>query len=238
VKETVATTTTSYLVADQNLTGYAQVLDELQGGTVTLTYSYGLELISQKLGASGSQLSFYGFDGHGSVRFLTSSTGAVTDTYDYDAYGILTSQTGTTPNNYLFAGEQFDPTLGIYYNRARYYDQRQGRFLTVDSWEGDLQSPLSLHKYLYVGANPVNLIDPTGHETPLTNIVRWLITKGIYITTAVLGINVHRLIQQDIGRQFPDAEFEVPVPPAGNIDVFIPASQIFRDQACRGFGES
>lgn len=29
VKETVAGTTTSYLVADQNLTGYAQVLDEL-----------------------------------------------------------------------------------------------------------------------------------------------------------------------------------------------------------------
>jgi len=30
VQETVAGVTTSYLVADQNLTGYAQVMDELQ----------------------------------------------------------------------------------------------------------------------------------------------------------------------------------------------------------------
>jgi hypothetical protein len=31
-------------------------------------------------------------------------------TYDYDAFGNLIHQTGSTPNNYLFAGEQFDPT--------------------------------------------------------------------------------------------------------------------------------
>ncbi len=85
VKETVATTTTSFLVADQNLTGYAQVLDELQAGAVTRTYSYGLQLISERQTVAGTaNTSFYGFDGHGSVRFLTSSTGAVTDTYDYD----------------------------------------------------------------------------------------------------------------------------------------------------------
>ena len=128
VKETVATTTTSFLVADQNLTGYAQVMDELQGGSVSRIYSYGLELINQRQTLSGAPTtSFYGFDGHGSVRFLTSSTGAITDTYDFDAFGNLISQTGSTPNNYLFAGEQFDPVLGIYYNRARYYDQRRRR---------------------------------------------------------------------------------------------------------------
>jgi hypothetical protein len=89
------------------------MLDELQGSAVSRTYTYGLSLISQKLVASSSQLSFYGFDGHGSVRFLTDPTGAVTDTYDYDAFGNLIASTGTTPNNYLFAGEQFDPALGL-----------------------------------------------------------------------------------------------------------------------------
>ena len=39
-------------------------------------------------------------------------------TYDYDAFGNLIHQTGTMPNNYLFAGEQFDPDLNLYYNRA------------------------------------------------------------------------------------------------------------------------
>ena len=227
VSETVGATTTSYLVADQNPTGYAQVMDEIQNGTVSRTYSYGLSLIDQRLTANGQGPFFYGYDGHGSVRFLTDSTGATTDSYDYDAFGNLISQTGATPNNYLFAGEQFDPALGIYYNRARYYDQRQGRFWTMDTWEGDPESPASLHKYLYANPNPVDFIDPTGHETPVTNIVRWLIAKGIYVTASLLGINAHRLIQQDIARQFPDAQFEVPVPPAGQIDVYIPATQIF-----------
>ena len=40
-------------------------------------------------------------------------------TYDYDAFGNLIHQTGTTYNNYLFAAEQFDPDLNLYYNRAR-----------------------------------------------------------------------------------------------------------------------
>jgi RHS repeat-associated protein len=165
VKETVAGVTTSYLVADQNPTGYAQVLDELQNGAVTRTYSYGLELINERQSISGTlTTSFYGYDGHCSVRFLTDSTGSITDTYDYDAFGNLISSTGTTPNNYLFAGEQFDPALGIYYNRARYYDQRQGRFWTMDTFEGGPHDPLSLHKYLYASGNPITGIDPTGHD--------------------------------------------------------------------------
>ena len=168
VTETVAGVTTKYLVADQNLTGYAQVMDELQGTAVTRTYSYGLELINERQTVSGTpKTSFYGFDGHGSVRFLTDVTGAITDTYDYDAFGNLISQTGSTPNNYLFAGEQFDPVLGIYYNRARYYDQRQGRFWSMDSNEGDVQAPLSLHKYLYAGNNPVSNLDPSGRDFDL-----------------------------------------------------------------------
>jgi hypothetical protein len=47
VSETVGTVTTNYLVDTQNPTGYAQVVDELQNGAVTRTYSYGLERSSE-----------------------------------------------------------------------------------------------------------------------------------------------------------------------------------------------
>jgi RHS repeat-associated protein len=231
VQETVAGVTTSYLVADQNLTGYAQVLDELQGSVVSRTYSYGLSLINEQQSVAGAPAtSFYGFDGHGSVRFLTSSTGAITDTYDYDAFGSLIASTGSTPNNYRFAGEQFDPLLGIYYNRARYYDQRQGRFWSMDTWEGDQESPGSLHKYLYVLANPTMLIDPNGTDpdyvTPLSNIVLWLATKAVYVTTSVFGMQAHRLIEADIQMKFPGTLVEVPVP-GGQIDVIIPPNEVY-----------
>src|SRR2546422_7143153 len=40
------------------------------------------------------------------VRFLTSSTGTVTDTYQYDAFGRLIATTGNTPNNFEYSGER------------------------------------------------------------------------------------------------------------------------------------
>ena len=84
-------------------------------------------------------------------------------TYDYDAFGNLLHSTGTTPNNYLFAGEQFDPDLNLYYNRARYLNTGTGRFWSMDTAEGDDNSPVSLHKYLNVGANPVDRTDTSGN---------------------------------------------------------------------------
>jgi RHS repeat-associated protein len=165
VAETAGGVTTNYLVDTQNPTGYAQVVDELQSGTVARTYSFGLERIreTQTLN-SVLTTSFYGYDGHGSVRQLTNSTGAVTDTYDYDAFGNLINSTGSTPNNYLFAGEQYDPALGLYYNRARYLNTTTGRFWDLDSFEGQPNDPLSLHKYLYAGGDPVNRFDPSGNQ--------------------------------------------------------------------------
>src|SRR6185312_11530386 len=127
---------------------------------------YGLELINERQTLAGTlTTSFYGYDGHGSVRFLTSSTGAITDTYDYDAFGNVISSTGSTPNNYLFASEQFDAALGVYYNRARYYDQRQGRFWSMDTQDATPVDSMSLHRYLYADADPVDNIDPLGLYT-------------------------------------------------------------------------
>ncbi len=105
VSETVAGVTTKYLVADRNLTNYAQVMDELVGTAVTRTYSYGLQLINERQTTAGTPTtSFYGYDGHGSVRFLANSSGAVTDAYDYDAFGNVLSHTGSTPNNLPVCG--------------------------------------------------------------------------------------------------------------------------------------
>jgi RHS repeat-associated protein len=87
-----------------------------------------------------------------------------TDTYDYDAFGNLIHSSGTTPNNYLFAGEQFDSDLNLYYNRARYLNTSTGRFWTMDKLEGDDNDPLSLHKYVYADANPVDNLDPSGNQ--------------------------------------------------------------------------
>ena len=88
----------------------------------------------------------------------------VTDTYDYDAFGNLIYSTGTTPNVYLYSGEQFDPDLHLYYNRARYLNTSTGRFWSKDDAEGHDERSTSLHKYVYAEGNPVDNLDPTGNE--------------------------------------------------------------------------
>ena len=74
------------------------------------------------------------------------------------------------PAPYLYTGEQMDPDLGMYYLRARYYQPGIGRFWNMDSFEGRQGEPLSLHKYLYCHGNPINGVDPSGHEFSLGGI--------------------------------------------------------------------
>jgi RHS repeat-associated protein len=109
-------------------------------------------------------VSFYGYDGMGNVRQLTNSAGVVTDEYEYDAYGNSFTKSGTTPNNYLYRGEQYDSDLGLYYLRARYYNPNTGRFLSRDPEDGNRFDPASLHKYLYAAGDPVDAFDPTGRD--------------------------------------------------------------------------
>jgi len=95
----VAGVTTKYLVGEVNPTGYAQVFAELSGANSLLRgYEWGLQLEAVRdftVNPNGT-FHYYGHDGHGSVRWLTDSSGSVTDTYDYDAFGNLISSSGTT----------------------------------------------------------------------------------------------------------------------------------------------
>ena len=164
VAKTTGGVTTQYLVDDLNPTGYAQVIEEVVGGAVQRTYTYGLQRIDEEQTISGAWTpSFYGYDGGASVRQLTNAAGAVTDSYNYDAFGNLLNPAGaTTPNNYRYRGEQYDPDLGLYYLRARYYNPLTGRFLSRDPEDGKPIDPKTLHKYLYAGGDPVNATDPSG----------------------------------------------------------------------------
>jgi RHS repeat-associated protein len=183
VAKTVNGVTTRYLVEDDvNPTGYPQVMDELTGGVVTRTYTYGLQRISQDQVIENVWTpSFYGYDGGGNVRQLTNSPGTVTDKYEYDAFGNDVYHTGTTPNNYLYRGEQYDSDLGLYYLRARYYNPATGRFLSRDPAEAKLTDPATLHRYLYAGGDPINRVDPMGEEAFLeSKLLKKIITVTYY----------------------------------------------------------
>ena len=125
-------------------------------------YTIGADLVSQEI---NGKVYVYIYDGHGTVRALANENGKITDTYTYDAFGNLLNSTGTTANNYRYCGEQFDSTTGLYYLRARYMNPSVGRFISMDSYEGSIDDPISLHKYLYANSNPVMYSDPSGYMT-------------------------------------------------------------------------
>ncbi|HEW98754.1 MAG TPA: hypothetical protein ENF37_08990 [Beggiatoa sp.] len=149
---------TQYVVDSND--SLAQVIAELdKDDQVKVAYLHGDDLISQY---RGNDIHYYHYDGLGSTRGLTDQNAVVTDAYNYEAFGKLLEQIGETENNYLYTGEQFDQNTGNYYLRARYYNPASGRFLSMDSFNGFQTDPITLHKYLYANANPVNMVDPSG----------------------------------------------------------------------------
>ncbi len=170
VDDNTTVETTDYVIDSRNHTGYAQVLEERNGssGDVEKTYTLGHDVIAQQApaDAGGDTLALLS-DGHGSTRGLADPTAAIVERYLYDAYGNMLPGTGlhvdpaTALTSLLYSGEQTDAT-GLQYLRARYYNPANGRFNRLDPYAGNVQDPLSLHKYLYAHGNPVMLIDPTG----------------------------------------------------------------------------
>jgi RHS repeat-associated protein len=183
VEATTTAGTTRYLV-DTNRS-LAQILAEYRtDGTPLASYAYADDLISM---TRNGQTYFYHFDGLGSTRLLTDITGAVADIYSYDAFGNLITRTGTTENPFLFSGQQYDPNIGFYYLRARYYQPTNGRFTSLDPFEGDPYAPMSLHKYLYAANDSVNKIDPSGL---FFSLVEFMVADSIRSTLAEFQANL------------------------------------------------
>ena len=167
--------TTSYVVDTD--TSYAQVVEESShdvndgAGTSRLQARYvwgqGLAPLAMwRRGGDGAfKLFYFVSDGQDSVRQLTDTAGAVTDSYFYDAWGqSLAGGSGSTANPFRYTGQQLDSD-GRYYLRARFYDPGNGRFLSHDPLMGMDEDPVSMHRYLYAGTDGVNGVDPSGAMT-------------------------------------------------------------------------
>ena len=126
---------------------------------------------------------------------MADSTGNIVNTYEYDPWGNIRSQTEAVDNPIKYAGEYYDDELGMYYLRARYYDPAVGRFISRDIKEGDISSPLDMNRYVYCRNNPVKYVDPSGESFTITYAVLGLLSL-IVLTTVTVGeiYNVNHLV--------------------------------------------
>jgi RHS repeat-associated protein len=100
----------------------------------------------------------------GSVRQVVNDQGQVRNYYTYQPFGevFAAENTENVSNPFKFTGQWFDDEIDEYHLRARQYFPRITRFTTRDPISGKFQEPLTLHKYLYCGNDPLNLTDPAG----------------------------------------------------------------------------
>lgn len=146
-------TTTNYIYDGENIT---EMVD--QSGKVLTRFAQGEEVDEPLSQLRAGAISYYEQDGLGSVTSLTSSSGAIAQTYAYDSFGNTTSSSGNLVNPFRYTGREFDSETGLYYYRARYYDPNTGRFLSEDP----IRFSGGINLYRYVGNNAVNEADPQG----------------------------------------------------------------------------
>jgi len=133
-------------------------------GGLTMRYLDGLAVdeLFARTSASGG-LAWYLTDQLGSVTDIVNSSGTDLDHIVYDPFGNTVTETNSTNGDrFKFAGMEYDSTVGIYYDHARYYDSAIGRFISQDP-EGFAAGDTDL--YRYVGNAPTLATDPTGTQT-------------------------------------------------------------------------
>ena len=144
-----------------------------------------LAKFSKQSGNVKTDYQYYTQNAHGDVVNLTDSTGAITKSYKYDAFGVEQNVDDADDNAFRYCGEYYDSESGTIYLRARYYDPTIGRFISRDSVTGENTDPLSLNLYTYCHNNPILGVDPSGH---LPNWAKFAI--GAVATVAAVGITV------------------------------------------------
>ena len=147
-------------------------------------YLYGTSLFAAKESTADR---YYLFNGHGDVIQLANSTGTVTKTYEYDAYGNEKNPDSTDTNCLRYCGEYYDSETGPSYLRARYYNPRLGRFASEDPARS------GLNWYTYCAGNPITFVDPSGCVIDLLGT-----TDDKDITLAYLQMTTDYYLQYDI----------------------------------------
>jgi RHS repeat-associated protein len=97
-------------------------------------------------------------NGVGTPQNLVDTRGRVVWSGRYKAWGEREKhKDGEVSCAVRFPGQWYDEESGLHYNRARYYDPRNGRFISPDPI--GVLGGLNLYQY---APNPINCIDPLG----------------------------------------------------------------------------
>ncbi|CAI6082969.1 hypothetical protein PAECIP112173_03744 [Paenibacillus sp. JJ-100] len=157
--------TTRYYYDDRGLLLAEGTVNSEGAVQITTGYVYDAagKLTARQI-AGENQLQSYVTNGHGDVTEIRDASGNILNRYTYDIWGNPETTEETVPNALRYAGEYWDDVTELQYLRARWYDPSVGRFISEDTYEGELTNPLSQNLYTYVHNNPLIYVDPSGNK--------------------------------------------------------------------------
>ena len=136
-------------------------------------------LATERFKGDDTQYYLYNKDIQGSTTSLAKEDGSADATYQYTDFGeTIIHGDDQAKNEVCYTGGIYDQSTGLYYLNARYYDPEDGRFMTEDSYRGEIMNPETGHLYVYCANNPVNYVDPSGHFAAAMYTVIKLVLVG------------------------------------------------------------
>ena len=111
--------------------------------------------------------SYFHPDHLGSTSVLTNAQGVAEEHNSYRPYGKLHTHPGTSDVAYKYTGQERDPSTGLYFYNARYYDPVLARFISPNTIVQNPHDPQTLNRYAYARNNPVLI--PTPRATSFLN---------------------------------------------------------------------
>jgi len=147
-------------------------------------------LATERFQQNATQYYLYNKDIQGGTSSLVKEDGSADATYQYTDFGETTIQgDDQAKNEVCYTGGIYDQSTGLYYLNARYYNPEDGRFMTEDSYRGEIMKPETGHLYVYCANNPVNYVDPSGH---------WVVAVGVTsIASCVVSFKGTNLVAVD-----------------------------------------
>jgi len=120
---------------------------------------------------AAQSVTFYHHDALGSVIAKSDADGYLYLNEEYQPYGekIYATEDFFGGSDDWYTGKNYSEELDLTYFGARWYDAKQGRFLSVDPAPVSLLSMHSFNRYHYANNNPYKYVDPNGEDAYLVS---------------------------------------------------------------------
>ena len=136
----------------------------------------------------GQVLSAYVTDALGTPMQLVNAQGDTAWQAQPDDWAAIKNERGHTAQPIRFQGQWHDEESGLYYNRHRYYDPQQGRYISQDPI--GLNGGVNLYGYV---TNPTGMVDPLGLSPRLSKV--WVVEQGV----CYVGTQARDTMQEQVG---------------------------------------